>query len=169
MTGAVRPPERIRIAARLLVAEAGRILVARFTAGGYDFLPGGGVDPGEAAAQAAARELEEETGIARDRVRILHPLGVLEHSWVEGDRVQHEMDVVLAASVEGLRAGDPVPSREPHLTFGWRAEADLPHTRFEPAALVPLLKRWRGPAAFASDMAARQGACVVVSDGNRPR
>lgn len=58
------PPERRRGGA--VVLSAGRILLIRYppTAGRRYFIPGGGVEPGETPAAAAARELREETGIA---------------------------------------------------------------------------------------------------------
>lgn len=162
----------IRLVARLWIEEADQILVARLPGRGYALLPGGGVEPGEPVAAAAARELEEETGIARARLRIRHALGVSEQSWLDADRGPvHALEVVLAAEVEGLRAGDPVPAREPHLAFGWLPLAALPAARLEPRALRPILLEWRarGAAAFASDMAAPQGAWVVVSSGKRER
>ena len=152
----VPPPARIRVAARLLVEDGGRLLLARDRAEGHLFLPGGGVEPGEPAARAAARELEEETGIARDRVRVLHALGVVEHSWIEDGRALHDVDIVLRAQVEGLRAGDPLPSLEGHLEFPWLSTDDLGRVDFHPRTLRDALSGWRrrAPAAFASDMAA---------------
>ena len=150
--------DRIRLTARLCIEDAGQILLARSLEWGHAFLPGGGVEPGEAVARAAARELREEAGIDPDRLRVGHALGVLEHAWVERaerDRRHHHLDVVLAAAVEGLRAGDAVPSREPHLAFEWLALAELPAADLHPRALRDALPRWRtnAPAAFASDMA----------------
>ena len=149
----------------------GHALVARSLASGHLFLPGGGVEPGEPVARAAARELQEEAGIAPERLRPGAVLGVLEHSWSERGRRFHHLDVVLAAEVEGLCAGEPVPSSEPHLAFGWLAVAELAGADLFLEAYRTLLPAWRdgAPAPFASDMRAAQGGCVVVSRGNRAR
>lgn len=47
----------------LLIDAAGRALLVRHTYMGGWHIPGGGVDPGETAREAAARELREETGV----------------------------------------------------------------------------------------------------------
>lgn len=61
------PARRIRRAARIVLLGPGnRVLLFRYTADGFDpfwILPGGECDAGEGFAQAAARELHEETGI----------------------------------------------------------------------------------------------------------
>ena len=55
-----------RVAAFVVVPREGRIATVRvdFKGGGFRLdLPGGGLDPGETAAQAAARECGEEAGL----------------------------------------------------------------------------------------------------------
>ena len=62
----MRPPA-IDVAAAIVHDAAGRVLVAerlpRQIAAGFWELPGGKIDPGETPAQAAVRELAEETGL----------------------------------------------------------------------------------------------------------
>jgi 8-oxo-dGTP diphosphatase len=57
----------VDVAASIVMQEDGRVLLAERTArqigAGFWELPGGKIDPGESAAEAAARELDEEIGI----------------------------------------------------------------------------------------------------------
>ena len=146
----------IRAVARLVIEDAGSLLMTRDRAQGHLFLPGGGIEPGEPAERAAGRELMEETGLDPARLRIHGALGVVEHSWVEDGRPLHHIDIVLGATVDGLRADDPVPSREGHIEFVWLGLGDLCRADVHPRALRDILPEWRrrAPAAFASDMAA---------------
>lgn len=56
----------IRIAAALLIGADGRTLLVRKRGTQAFMQPGGKIEPGEPAAQALARELEEELGLIVD-------------------------------------------------------------------------------------------------------
>ena len=74
-------PDRPFLAASVAVIREGRVLLAArgrppmervFT------LPGGVVEPGEALAEAALRELEEEVGVKADIVGFIAPVEIIE-------------------------------------------------------------------------------------------
>ncbi|MFD2080945.1 NUDIX hydrolase [Actinopolymorpha cephalotaxi] len=79
------PGSRIRSAVRLLVVDPlDRLLLfhanpGRGHADGFWFCPGGGVQAGESALQAATRELNEETGLHVDPDRIRGPVWTRRH------------------------------------------------------------------------------------------
>ena len=67
--------------------------------------PGGGIDPGESAADAVARELQEELGLA---VTGIAPLGVIEHRVAFAGRELHERVHVFAAQMRADASLPPV-------------------------------------------------------------
>ena len=60
-----------------ILDEHGRILLTRRADNGLWCLPGGGMEPGESAAEACEREVLEETGLS---VRVRRLVGIYSHS-----------------------------------------------------------------------------------------
>lgn len=115
----------------LLVCPAGRVLVGvrRGVAGaGTLALPGGHLEPGESLAAAAARETEEETGIAIgadawapvavENVVVDVDGGLSPGGVARGAVASHYVTVFMRAAVPDA----PLPAavnREPHKCEGW--------------------------------------------------
>jgi 8-oxo-dGTP diphosphatase len=140
-------PQRVRI---LCVDERGAVLLLnwRDPVDGHVFWepPGGGIEAGETAREAAVRELREETGLALG----LRPRSVLvprAYRWM-GKDFRHVEELFLADAGSGV-APDPdqaSPTEEEVASFlGWRYVApgemgslDAP---LEPPALAEALER----------------------------
>ena len=112
---------RIRIRAAAVVVHEGNLLLVRQTvhAGSTRWvLPGGGVDFGESLADAARREVHEETGLEVDIDKLLY-VG----DFIPGDR--HLLDAVFLAHLIG---GKPT-----------RQVKEIDALRFVPLDEVPTL------------------------------
>ncbi len=146
----------IEVIARGLLTDGSRVLLCQSRAGGYCYLPGGHVDPGEAAADALAREFKEETGLAAS---VGAPLLLSEQVFRDPDGTPHH-EILLVFHVERLRdpEGDPttqVESIEDDIAFAWFELAEIAQTDVRP----PRHKAWLAaggavtgePVAWASD------------------
>lgn len=131
------PP--IEFIARAVIVERGHVLLCQNRKRGYFYLPGGHIEFGESAAQAAARELMEEAGLTitpRER------LCVQEHVFTQKGRRRHEVNVLLRAGISGKRkALAPVNSLEEHIAFSWVAVADLKSIDLRPEHHVDTIAR----------------------------
>lgn len=96
----------IRIAAYGVIIEGGRILLAHWNEAGHTgwTLPGGGLEPGEDPAEAARREILEETG----HTAVLRGLlGIDSHVVAPEDRIRggttplHSLRIVYRAEITG--------------------------------------------------------------------
>ena len=146
-----------RQAGRVLVIDAaGRLLLLKgFDPAGseppYWFTVGGGTKPGESLAQAAARELGEETGIMASAGELGQPIWheVAEFGF-EGRRFRQEQDFfLLRIDTDGTGAADLVNTddladEEAAVVLGHRwwtlAELESTNDQFYPAELPNLLR-----------------------------
>ncbi len=138
-------PTRIRPTSLVVLRRAKEILVIRSTGpGGEPFLrlPGGGIEPGERAVQAAVREVREEVGATLLNARLL---GVVENLFRTGNREPvHELCFVMSGDLaeSGVQrtgwSGLVLDTGQP---LTWLPETDLRDgsTPFYPTAVLDLV------------------------------
>jgi 8-oxo-dGTP diphosphatase len=111
---------------------SGRLLLVRRCDSGSWELPGGRVDVGETAVQAAEREVAEEAGV---QVLVTGLVGVFtDPGYVirsPAGEVRQQFALVFRARVIG---GAPHPDLRETSEAAWVAVADLPHLPIEPPA-----------------------------------
>lgn len=83
--------------------EEGRVLLARHVETGLWGLPGGGVEPGETAADAAVREMWEETGVLVRLTRLVGVFSGPDHiiRYRNGDRTSYVSTTFEAIRMAG--------------------------------------------------------------------
>lgn len=115
-------PAATRIAVAV-VERDGSFLIGQRPAGkplaGYWEFPGGHVEDGETAAEAAIRECWEETGL---RVTVVGQYSDRQHDYEHGQLWLHFMDCRLESAGQTPRGG-----------YRWVARAELSEYRFPPA------------------------------------
>lgn len=106
---APRPNALVPAVGAFIVNDAGRVLLIRRGDNGLWALPGGGQDFGESVADAARREVREETGLGVEITSIVGIYSDPGHVIAYDDgEVRQEFSIVLRAEVAGgiLGAGD---------------------------------------------------------------
>jgi len=102
---------------------AGRVLLARHVEGDVWVLPGGAIEPAETPADAAVREMFEETGILVRLTRLVGVFGGPEYviTYRNGDRTSYVASVFEAERAGGEARPDPTELVE--LRFVTEADA----------------------------------------------
>lgn len=142
----------IEVIARAVIQREGHVLLTRRVGGSYVFLPGGHIEPGEAAVTALVREIDEELGARFDVRRFL---GVVEHQYSRGDTTTHEVNLLFEGSAPTLPFPASPESREPRFEFWWERVDGLAECGLEPAVLREDLAIWlfaQGAGRFGSTM-----------------
>jgi 8-oxo-dGTP pyrophosphatase MutT (NUDIX family) len=119
----------------------GRVLLARHAEGNVWLLPGGGIEPGETPADAAVREMWEETGLFVRLTRLVGVFGGPEHivRYRNGDRTSYVSATFEASLVAG--AVQPDPSELLEVRFVTESEAaELPTAAWMPDILAAIFR-----------------------------
>lgn len=137
----------IRVRCVALLRCSGLVLLHRDRQDDFWALPGGAVEPGERAAPALLRELQEELGwnCPDPKLKAVH-----EQTFTWREREHHEMALCFevtpcAAARESAERGGEFDAREPHLIFRWQPVGEISALDLRPEALRPVV----------SDMSAR--------------
>lgn len=124
--------------ARALIIRQRHVLTC-WSRAGYAYLPGGHVEFGEHAADALARELDEELGA---KVRVGALVAAVENAFRTKKRAHHEVSLVFHVELTARTRGLPeLHSREPDITFAWTPAPHLRRIDLRPAIIRPLVAR----------------------------
>lgn len=129
-------PRKIEFIARGLAVRDSRVLLCRSLEHSLAYLPGGHVEPGETAAEALAREFEEE---CRLNVHVGPFLLANEHLFAQQGKARHEWNVVFHVEHAEGPWPETVQSQEPDIAFEWCDIASLPEAGFVPPPLLAWL------------------------------
>ena len=85
----------------VILNDAGEVLLQRASLDGLWCIPGGGIDPGEQPADAAAREVLEETGLLIEPLRLVGTYLEDPVQYANGDHAQYLVITFLCRIIGG--------------------------------------------------------------------
>lgn len=124
--------------------ESGRVLLARRADNGRWTLPGGIIDPAEHPADAAVREVYEETGVIAVPDSLTSVTVSGQHTYPNGDRVQY-LEFCFRCRPAG---GEARVNDTESVEVGWYALDALPDLPAPMAAVLATALQQRADAAF---------------------
>ena len=116
-------PARPFLGASVAVFRDGRVMLAargRAPMEGLYSLPGGGVEPGETLAEAALRELREETGVEAELIGFVAPVEAIERD----GQGRVRLHIVIAAHAARWVSGEPQTGPEAR-DIRWVSEDEI--------------------------------------------
>lgn len=133
---------RFNFRAAAVIVHDGSVLLHRIEGDPFWSLPGGRVEPGESAAEAVVRELQEELAV---QVNVERLLWVVENFFTHGHKRQHELGLYFlakpAAGSALLSSRGPYVGHEGHvaLKFSWFERSRLHEVDVRPSFLIRAL------------------------------
>lgn len=126
----------IRVIARALIFDDGRLLLAKDNVNGHAFLPGGGIESGEALQEGLKREIREEMGLEGS---VQSAVGVFENTWTQKQVVHHELNFLFHVTLPVTVSDQTIQSLEDHIDFFWISIDDFKKLHFLPKELKPIV------------------------------
>lgn len=127
---------RTQTTSRCLILNDDSIILCKHLAGGYYFLPGGGLELGETMNQCIIRELNEEMGVAESDIKIHDDilLAIENQGYDSNGNFLYGIEVVKRVDINT----DDINSQEDLIDFEKVKIADLPNTKLYPE----VIKNW---------------------------
>ena len=127
---------RTQTTSRCLILNGDSIILCKHLAGGYYFLPGGGLELGETLNQCIIRELNEEMGVAESDIKIHDGilLAIENQGYDSNGNFLYGIEVVKRVDINT----DDINSQEDLIDFEKVKIADLPNTKLYPE----VIKNW---------------------------
>ena len=127
--------DNMRVVARAVVVQDGKVLLCWMIDGNHHFFPGGGVEFKESAVETLKREFCEELGV---EMREATFIGIAENVFTVKGIEAHEINLVFSATIDEA----PTESKEKHITFSWVAVNELERGNVLPMHLVKSVVKW---------------------------